>query len=81
MKIFFDLWKLLQDRRMGTPDWTTDVRPCILNQRIVTSKVWNIKKNYLKKNLENDVIIILDKELSSMEYFIPPKVKESAVNS
>lgn len=75
MKIFFDLWKLLQDRRMGTPDWTTDVRPCILNQRI------EYKKNYFKKTLENDVFIILDKELSSMEYFIPPKVKESTVNS
>lgn len=67
---------------METPDWTTNVRPCILNQRIVTSKVWNIKKLFkhhsLKKKVENDVIIILDKEL---EYYVPPKVQESTVNS
>lgn len=38
------------------------------------------EKNYFKKNLENDVIIILDKELLLMEYFILFKVKESVVN-
>lgn len=66
---------------METPDWTTNVRPCILNQRIVTSKVWNIKKLFkhhsLKNKLENDMIIILDKELSSMEYYVPPKVRST----